>query len=173
MSERRRRGGRAAGMAGAALVVLGGSGCFAYVPTDFAAVPLGEGVRVYLSQTGMNRLREIGEDAIPGAASTPVLIGTLVRRDASEFSLQVPVGTRQVGFHSAELDQQVTLPVADVVLVERRKVSGARTVLLTAAGTAVVGAAIYAIIDGARRPLDNSAPDSDNVRVPLFSIPVP
>jgi hypothetical protein len=160
-----------------ALIVVGTavltSGCYTYVPAQFTTIPIGEGVRVYLSQSGVDRLRQIGADALPGLTDRPVLSGRLVRRDASEFSLQVPVGSRQTGFHTAALDQQVTLPVTDLVQVERRQVSGLRTALSLGAGTAALATVVVMIVKGARRPVDNTGPDPDNLRIPVFSIPVP
>jgi hypothetical protein len=160
-----------------ALVVVGtavlSSGCYTYVPAQFTTIPIGEGVRVYLSQAGVDRLRQVGADALPGLTDRPVLSGRLVRRDASEFSLQVPVGTRQAGFHVAELDQQVTLPVTDLVQVERRQVSNVRTAISVAAGTAALTTVVVMIVNGARRPVDNTGPDPDNLRIPIFSLPVP
>jgi hypothetical protein len=160
-----------------ALVVLGtavfASGCYTYVPTQFTTIPIGEGVRVYLSQSGVDRLRQVGAEALPGLTDRPVLSGRLVRRDASEFSLQVPVGTRQTGFHTAEIDQQVTLPVADLVQVERRQVSSLRTALSVAGGTAALASVVVLVVNGARRPVDNGGPDPDNLRIPLLSVPVP
>ena len=160
-----------------AMVVVGAacfaSGCYTYVPAQFTAIPIGEGVRVYLSQAGVDRLRQVGADALPGLTDRPVLNGRLVRRDATEFSLQVPVGTRQAGFHQAELDQQVTLPVTDLVQVERRMVSGLRSALSVVAGTALLATVVVTIVNGARRPSDNGGPEPDNLRIPLFSVPVP
>src|SRR5688572_31081052 len=120
---------------------------------------MGEGVRVYLSQSGMERFRELGGDALPGAGTRPVVSGTLVNRTPSEFSLAIPVGTRAVGFHTAALDQRVTLPVADVVQVEMKKVSGVKTAALTAAGAGAIGYLIVVIVKGARDPVIDTEPD--------------
>jgi hypothetical protein len=152
---------------------LGGSGCYKYVPTELAAVPIGDGVRVYLSRDGMDRFRKVGGDVLPNAGTSPVLAGTLVRLEGGEFSLEVPVATRQVGFLSSQLDQRVTLPVADVVQVESRKVSGLRTAALTVAGTALIGYAIVEVVHGARDPVPGNGGDPDNLRIPLFKVRAP
>ena len=157
---------------GALLALLFGSGCYSYIPADFSTVPMGEGVRVYLSETGMTRLRELGGDALPGAGTRPIVSGRLVNRTPSEFSLEIPVGTRAVGFHTEELDQRLTLPVADVVQVEMKKVSGVKTAALTAAGAGAIGYLIVLVVKGARDPVIDTQPDPDNIRIPLFSLPV-
>lgn len=148
------------------------SGCFTYQPADFSTVPMGGGVRVYLSQAGMNRLRELGGDALPGAGTRPVVSGTLVSRTPDQFSLQIPVATRAVGFHTAAIEQQVTLAVADVVQVELKKVSGVRTAALTAAGAGAIGYLIVLVVKGARDPIIDQSPEPDNLRVPLLSLPL-
>ena len=153
-----------------AAVVLGttvlATGCYSYVPAQFTAIPIGEGVRVYLSQDGVARLHEIAADAFPDLGDRPVLNGRLVRRDATEFSVQVPVGARQAGFHQAELDQQVTLPVSSLVQVEQKKVSGVRTGLALVAATAALATVTVTILSGARDPVSDGGPDPDNIRVP-------
>ena len=105
------------------------TGCYSYVPAEFAAVPLGEGVRVYLSREGQTRLRAAGEDQIPGLREDePIVEGVLVRRDASEFSLRIPVAQRQAGFIQSTLGQQVTLPTTEVVQVQHRIVSRTKSI---------------------------------------------
>ena len=157
----------------AALVLVVMTGCYSYVPAQFETVPIGEGVRVFLSREGMSRLRELGGDQIPGAASDqPVVQGTLVRRTAADFSLLIPVTSRQVGFLQNELGQQVTLPVADAVQVQRRKVSQVKTGLALAGSTAAIAFVIVSIIKGARQPSDNSPPLPEDIRLPM-SLQVP
>jgi hypothetical protein len=152
----------------AALVLLVTTGCYSYVPAEFGAVPIGEGVRVYLSRDGVTRLRELGADQIPGAAGDePVVQGTLTRRTASDFSVLIPVTSRQVGFLQNELGQQVTLPVADAVSVQLRKVSQVKTGLALAGSTAGLAFIIVSIIQGARQPQDNQQPLPDDIRIPL------
>ena len=160
-----------------ALLILGASvcatGCYTYAPAQFTTIPIGEGVRVYLSQAGVERLRQIGGEAFPELADRPVISGRLVRRDATEFSLQVPVGRRQEGFHMAELDQQVTLPVADLVQVEHRRVSTARTGLTVVGSSVLLATIVVTIMTGARNPADNGGGEGDNILLPLFSFPAP
>ncbi|HUR01128.1 MAG TPA: hypothetical protein VM347_01180, partial [Nonomuraea sp.] len=145
------------------------SGCYSYVPAELATVPLGEGVRVYLSRDGVARLRELGADQIPGAAGEqPVVQGTLVRRTGSDFSLLIPVTSRQVGFLQTNLGQQVTLPAADAVQVQLRKVSGVKTGLALATSTAGLAYILVSIVQGARQPTPpNPDPGPVDLRVPM------
>ena len=152
------------------------TGCYSYVPADFATVPLGEGVRVYLTREGQARLRAAGEDQIPGlGADEPVVDGVLVRRDASEFSLRIPVAQRQVGFIQGTLDQQVTLPTTEVVQIQHRIVSRTKSTLAVVGSTAAIAGLLVVIIKGARRPVEDDQPLPDEMRrpLPLLQISVP
>jgi hypothetical protein len=152
----------------AALTLLVTTGCYSYVPAEFETVPIGQGVRVFLSRDGVTRLRELGGDQIPGASSDqPVVQGTLVRRSAADFSILIPVTSRQVGFLQNELGQQVTLPVADAVQVQRREVSQVKTGLALAGSTAAIAFVIVSIIKGARQPVDNPQEQPVDIRIPL------
>ena len=157
----------------AAVMLVVTTGCYSYVPTDFDAVPVGEGVRVFLSREGVTRLRELGADQIPGAAAEqPIVEGTLVRRTASDFSVLIPVTARQVGFLQNPLGQQVTLPVADAVQVQRRQVSQVKTGLALAGSTAAIAVVIVSIIRGARQPQQTEQPPPGDLRIPL-PVPLP
>lgn len=154
-----------------AAVLLVSTGCYSYVPAEFDVIPVGEGVRVYLSREGVQRLREIGGDVIPGASGDqPVVSGTLVRRDLDEFSIRIPVTAHQEGFLQTELGQQVTLPTSVVVQAQRRKVSQVKTALAVVGSTALITGVIISIIKGARQPVDSRNPPSEDVRIPL-SVP--
>jgi len=149
------------------------TGCYSYVPAEFETVPIGEGVRVFLTREGVTRLRELGGDQIPGANSDqPVVQGTLTRRSPADFSILIPVGSRQVGFLQNELGQQVTLPVADAVQVQLRQVSQVKTGAALVGSTAAIAFVIVSIIKGARPPNDNPEPPPGDIRIPLSaSIP--
>jgi hypothetical protein len=153
-----------------AVTVLFATGCYSYAPAELGVVPIGEGVRVYLSRDGMTRLKELGGDQIPGAAEDqPVVSGTLVRRTGSEFSLLIPVTSRQVGFLQTNLGQQVTLPVADAVQVQLRKVSPVKTGLALAASTAGLAYLLVSIVHGARQPTNpNPDPGPVDLRIPVL-----
>jgi hypothetical protein len=155
------------------LFVLLATGCYSYVPVELEVAPVGQDVRVYLSRTGVERLRELGGDQIPGAAADqPVVSGTLVRRTGSDFSLLIPVTSRQVGFLQTDLGQQVTFPAADAVQVQLRKVSALKTGLVVAGSTALIGYVIVNIVQGARQPVDRPIPEPGDLRFPArFSIP--
>jgi hypothetical protein len=152
-------------LVGALLLVT--TGCYSFVPAEFDAIPVGQGVRVYLSREGVARLRELGADEIPGASSDePVIEGTLVRRSATDFSVLIPVTSHQEGFLQSALGQQVTLPASTVVQARLRKVSGVKTGLALVGSTAVITGVIVSIIQGARQPVDGDDPIPQDSRIP-------
>ncbi|MSR07882.1 MAG: hypothetical protein EXR93_12595 [Gemmatimonadetes bacterium] len=151
------------------LILLVTTGCYSYVPAELGVVPVGEGVRVYLSRAGVAKLSELTGDEIPGSGGDqPLVQGTLVRRTDSEFSILVPVASRQVGFLQTNLGQQVTFPVADAVQVQLRKISPVKTGLALIGSTAGIAYLIVSIVQGARQP-SNPSPDPGPVdlRAPL------
>ena len=153
-----------------AVILIASTGCYSYLPAPSAAVPIGAGVRVYLSRSGMDRLQEMGGEEIPGGALTqPVVQGTLVRRDAERFSIQIPIANRQTGFLQSELGQQVTMVQADAVRFELKKLSPARTGGALVLSTAAIATVIVSILRGARQPLDTPTPEPGDMRLPAFS----
>ena len=146
--------------------------CYSYVPAEFEAVPLGEEVRVYLSSRGMVRLAELteGEVTLPGQ---PIVGGALAGRDESEFSLRIPVASRQVGFLQSQISQQVTLQRDDLVQVTVRQFDKTRTGLTVGASAAAIAGVIAFILgssEGEDRPPTPDGPE--DLRVPVFSFPI-
>jgi hypothetical protein len=151
---------RTLGAAGAALL----SGCFSYIPAEPGSVREGQQVRVYLGRDALDGLVELPTQA-------PFVTGTLMRSDPDRFLLRVPVAARQRGFMVESLGQDVFIRTDQVVQLERREVNRLGTGLLTLGGTAVVGAVIYMIIDGAlfgERPL---VPPDNEARMPILIFP--
>lgn len=114
------------------------SGCFRYVPSDLGAVPPGEEVRLELTRTGFAQLPEIPNR--PG----PELGGTLVRADASSLTLRVPVAIRRDGLVVGTVEQDVLIPTAEILSLERREFSRRRTGLVGALGAA----ALVGVLEG-------------------------
>lgn len=102
-----------------------------------------------LTPQKMNQLRDLDEGGLP-ESGPPLLRGTLVERDATQLSLRIPIATRQVGFHQAEIDRQIRVLAADVVQLERRRLDRGRTALALAAAGAAAGGVVYAILNGSR-----------------------
>lgn len=148
------------------------SGCFSYVPAEFETIPIGEEVRLFLNGAGLERLNEVGEDILPDS-DEPVVAGTLVARQADQFSLRIPVASRQEGFLQSQIAQQVTLPTSGLVQAERRQLNGIRTGLAVASGTAAIAVLVMTIISGGTPPQPVPPPTGEDARIPLFSVPLP
>jgi hypothetical protein len=122
-------------------VLMSSSGCFKYVPAPLEALPPGENVRVYVSRNVIQQLEEVGE------FSDPVVRGRIVRRSDEELFVWVPIGARQVGFHSTELGQDVRIPLTEIVQLERREVDRLGTGALVAGGIGATAVVLFVIME--------------------------
>ncbi len=137
----------------AAIVALSTTtGCFNYVPTEIGAVPPGGSVRLYLTRAGVEAVNQGGAEEALSTVFEPVLAGEFVRRTDAELFVRVPTVRRQVGFHSAQLGQNIRVPAGEVVQVERRELSRARTGLLVGGSAAAITGLIVFILNDARQP---------------------
>jgi hypothetical protein len=152
-----RRGARLCAVFG--LLVL--TGCFVYVPAEVQTVPAGESVRLRVSRGALVEIAEV----MPGGE--PVLRGTLVRRDQDRLFVRVPIATRRVGFTDQPITQDLGIAAGDVLEVELRRRSGARTAAFVASTGAVAATVIGLIVVGGRdRVIRNDGPP-DEIRLPL------
>lgn len=142
------------------------AGCFAYVPADPGTIPAGQEVRVLLERGTEIEL----PDGVP--PESEVLRGRLVRREDDRLTLRVPVGERRPGY-SVELGQDVRIPTAQVLQIQRRELDLGRSALLVAGGAAVAGALLMVIMDdaGASSTSPQPGPGPEVIRVPLLSLP--
>ena len=121
------------------------SGCYSYIPTEAAAVPPGQRVRVFVTPAALARLGDFP------VQEGPVLDGTLVRAEPQNLVLRLPVARRQTGFNMEVLGQDVFIPSDQVLQIERREVNRPLTALLTVAGTAAMAGLVIMIMTGARQ----------------------
>ena len=70
-------------------LVLVLAGCIKYVPTDFAAVPVGEDVRLVVNRERVVDLSELALEDDP----VPILQGTLIRREDTSLVVRIPGST--------------------------------------------------------------------------------
>lgn len=156
-----------------ALVLSTTTGCFNYVPTEMGAVPPGESVRVYLTRAGVDAVNEGGAEEALTMVSEPVLSGEFVRRTGDDLFVRVPTVRRQVGFHTAQLGQDIRVPAGEIVQIERQEFSRAKTGLLVGGTAAAITGLIVFILNDARQP-DPIVPPFDPVedrrRVIIFRL---
>jgi hypothetical protein len=141
--------------------------CFSYIPTQVDAVPPGENVRVYVNRSVVESIGEIT------TLTEPIVRGRVMRRDGAELFVRVPVAVRQEGFHSAELGQDVRIPVGDVIAIEQRRLNPIGTGALvagTAAGAAVI---LFVIMEafGENESVED-CPECVELMTPILSIPI-
>ena len=149
------------------------SGCFSYVEVPVEAAPIGAEYRVLLTRRRLEELRDLDDGGLPDSGP-PQVHGVLVERDASEISLRLPIASRQVGFHQAEIDRQIRVALADVVQVERQRLDRGRTALAVAGLAALGGGVVFTILDGARfweNSPEPPPPDALRSQLAGFSVP--
>ena len=106
------------------------------MPTEIGAVPPGESVRLFLTRAGVDAINEAGNEEALDTFFEPVLSGEFVRRTDADLYVRVPTVRRQVGFHSAQLGQDIRVPAGEVVQIERQELSRAQDGRCWSGGTA-------------------------------------
>ena len=135
----------------AAWMAVLSAGCFSYIPTELGVVTPGEPVRLYLTRAGVDAVNAGGAEEALSPVSDPILSGEFVRRADADLFLRVPTVRRQVGFHSAQLGQDVRIPASEIVQIERRQLNKAGTGLLIGGAAAVVTGLVVFILNDARQ----------------------
>lgn len=146
----------------AALVLATATGCFNYVPAEIGAVPPGESVRLFLTRAGVDAINQAGNEEALSTVFEPVLSGEFVRRTDADLFVRIPTVRRQVGFHSAQLGQDIRVPAGEIVQIERQELSRAKTGLLVGGTAAAITGLIVFILNDARQP-ETVAPPIDPV----------
>jgi hypothetical protein len=148
------------------LLLVSATACYSYTPIPSQTVPPGENVRVFVTRRALLDL----EDVIDVSGTN--VRGRVVRQDASQLFLRVPVGARQVGFHSESIEQEVPIPVAEITQVERRQFNRMGTGAFIAGGFGATAVVLFVIIQAYGEPeFEEECPDCADFRVPLLSIP--
>ena len=155
-------------LAVAAMWVLS-SGCFSYVPAELDTVPPGEDVRLFLTRQGMDALSEAD---VNGTLTTgaPVVNGELMRRNPDELYVRIPIARRQIGFHTAQLGQDIRIPTGEIVQIEQRRLNGVGTGLLLAGSAGLVSSIVMFILNDARGTSGGPPIEVEETRIPLISI---
>ncbi|MBI4521269.1 MAG: hypothetical protein HY701_10555, partial [Gemmatimonadetes bacterium] len=155
-----------------AATAIGLCSCYKYVPIALDSVPLGNDVRVYVTRDGMSELRGVLEEDVP-VSGLPVVSGRLLGRDDAGLAVRIPVFSQQVGFLQTQIGQQVTVPLSEVIQIERRQLDGLRTGLLVAGGAAASALVILQILGESRRPEEPPQYPDQDTRLPLLFVPFP
>jgi hypothetical protein len=118
-----------------------GAGCFKYIPTELDAVPPCENVRVYVTRNVVTSIEEVIR------TNDPVLNGQIVRRQDDNLFLRVPTAVRSEGFHSVPIGQDLSIPLQDIIQVERRQLDPIGTGALVAGTLGAAGVIIFMIME--------------------------
>lgn len=154
---------------GALVMLATSSGCYSYTLTQPDAVAPGDGVRVLVTRQGAVELAEVTEVRW----EAPVFDGTVVGLEEDDLLLQVPVGERQVGFLSSDLNQTIRVPTSEIVSFQRRRLNPVATGL-SIAGAAGLGTLFVLYIVSEHRSGDDGSggppPVDFRLRMNVFSL---
>ena len=142
--------------------ILCTAGCFRYIPTEVAAIPDGERVRVHLTRAGQLDLPEL-TDPVGGPVQ-----GTLVRRADDRIFLRVPVAVRREGFLQSNIGQDAAIPFSEIVQIERRQLSRSRSGLMVAGTAGFAAMVVLVIIDGSIGREPGPPTGGDDLRIPIW-----
>jgi hypothetical protein len=150
----------------AVLLPVMGAGCFKYIPTELEAVPPGENVRVYVTRNVVTSIEEVVR------TNDPVLSGQLVRRQDDNLFLRVNTAIRNEGFHSVPIGQDLSIPLQEIIQVERRELDPLGTSALVAGTVGLAGFVIFVIMEAYGDPeFADPCDDCVDLMSP-FSIPL-
>lgn len=121
-------------------LIVSSWGCYAYVPTTVDAVSEGSHVRAVITTERQEALRgEIGIIESPMA-------GQVIQKRSDRLLLSVRAASTDAEFGSRSLYQRVEIPDEDVLRVDERQVSPAKTagiVAVTSGGAVVLMAVVF------------------------------
>jgi hypothetical protein len=146
-----------------------GAGCFKYIPAELDAVPPGENIRIYVTRnvvTSIEEVLRVGE---------PVLTGQIVRRENDNIFMRVPTGIRSEGFHSVPIGQDLSIPVREIIALERRQIDRIGTGALVAGTLGAAGVVIFVIMEAFGEPdfVDDCGEECVELLTrPFISIPI-
>jgi hypothetical protein len=143
------------------------SGCFTYVPTQIASVPVGEQVQVHLTPRAQVELSQRGRRV------EETVRGTLAERRSGQLLLRVPIAAQQDGFRLSAIEQDLPVAEADVVGIDLRRFSGSRTALFVAGAAGGAALIVVTIIAAARRGGGPDGVDPEEIRIPILRVSAP
>jgi hypothetical protein len=142
-------------------------GCYTYTSIDPARIQPGTGVRARVSGTGAERIAPL-----LGTSDARLLNGRLLDTRADTVIVEVPTVMQTASGGSIErLHQRVSIPRADLLELETRRLDRFRTAALAGSVAIVVGAVVISVINGESGggggPGGGGPPES---RAPLFRL---
>ena len=157
------------GWKGLVLIVLALSsmGCFRHVPVQVETTAPGESVRVLTTRRGAAELADISDLS----DDAPIIDGTFVGVEGQELLLRVPVGRRQEGFISRDINQTIRIPTDEIVSFRLKELDKASTAFVVAGGVGLATAIVAFILQphGRQTGAPDDSPDDSLVEFRLFS----
>jgi len=114
--------------------------CYSYVPLESGQPQVGQEVRVHV--TGASSDDGAGSG---GAVGEKTVDGVVLGNQDGLLRLSVHPGREEAQLYSVNRRDTVSVPLADVTLVERHKLDAGRTAVLLGIGAAGIAAAVIAV----------------------------
>ena len=149
-------------------LVLVFAGCIKYVPTDFAAVPVGEDLRLVVNRERVVDLSELPAQDNP----VPILQGTLIRREDASLVMRIPTGIREDGFHTMTMGQSIRVPADAIISAELKVLDGPKTAGVLAGTVAGAVLLLFLGMEAINEQAPIPEPDLVDFRMNLISIPI-
>jgi hypothetical protein len=148
---------------GVLLVMATLGGCYSYLPTRPESVPLGEAVRLRLTEQEAANFPDLRLDA------GRLLEGRLFRVTDAAVTVETMIGVNDPQRGTRALMQRVDVPMDGMIELERRQLERARTGFLVGGGAAVLTAIVVAQLQGSGGDDDGPGGGNNEARiVPLF-----
>lgn len=143
-------------------------GCYTYVPATLESAPDSAHVRALITREAERQLL-----ATFGVQQGRTLSGQLQGRVGDQLNLIVPSVPIGSGPGNRPWYQRVTLPAAEVLRLDVRRLDGFRTGVLAVGAAAVAVAMVWEAVGGGILPggPDGGVPP-ESVRGPVFRIPL-
>lgn len=125
--------------AAALLPLVLASGCYTYTQAELDTLPEDAYVRIYMTRRGIGEIPE----GIPVGAT--YLTGRFQTQTRDSVLIAVPTQHAVEGGGARDLAQNVYVPTAEIVSVDRRKLHGPKTFLAIAGGGAVIAGAVIGV----------------------------
>jgi hypothetical protein len=142
-------------------------GCYTYAPIEPASLQAGTGVRARVSSAAAERLAPL-----LGTTNARLISGRLVDTRADTMIVEVPTVVQMTFGSSMEtLHQRVSIPRADLVELETRRLDRFRTAALAGGVVFIVGTiAIKALKNDPGTDRSPGGGGGTDVRVPLWRL---
>ncbi len=152
------------------IAVVATAGCHTFTPTRLSDVTPGQEVRVRVSGAWSDTL-----SAVLLTDDARVVEGAVIDVSSNAAMLEVPVNTELRGMRMESVAQRIEVPAGEIVDVELKELSKARTFGALGAVGIVLGTLVVSQLNqdsGGQNPPGGGGPEDAIVTFPLLRVPI-